>query len=106
MTSPPLDQRTRDFDRRMREIYEEAAKLGYPATYFLRMLNESDGVKAAKQLLASGDRAQSGLARLWELKRLDLSVEAVVLEFPDLFFEHERAVAIKRLQDYEYPPAK
>ena len=49
-----------------------------------------------------------GFTRLWELRRLDLTVEAVVLrpEFASLFTPDERAVARQRLDSvgFAVPP--
>jgi hypothetical protein len=50
------------------------------------------------------DDVSDGFTTLWELKRLDLSVEAFVLrpEYAPLFTEEERAIARARLRQYEY----
>ena len=47
---------------------------------------------------------QSGLTRLWELGRLDLSVEAHVIkpEYSALFTEDERRVCAERLESFGY----
>jgi hypothetical protein len=45
---------------------------------------------------------------MWELGRLDLTVEALIhdnAEFHELFTDEEVAIARRRLQDYQYPPA-
>lgn len=60
---------------------------------------------AARQLI--NDRHPSeGFTRLWELKRLDLAVEALVLREPwaGLFTPEELLRARERLLDYEYDP--
>jgi hypothetical protein len=75
-------------------------KLGYTPSYWIRMLDEYKGaVPAAKHLLASGDHWQSGLTRLYELKRLDLSVEYLVLDpqYSPLFTDEEGDTARRRL---------
>ncbi|CAM3134761.1 hypothetical protein BRDI103020_16585 [Brevundimonas diminuta] len=48
--------------------------------------------------------ATSGFDRLWEEKRLDLSVEALILqpEWQDLFNEDDKKAARRRLQQYGY----
>lgn len=58
---------------------------------------------AAKQLLASENPA-SGFTELWLCGRLDISVEAKVLqpEFTSLFTEEERSIARQRLAQYNY----
>ena len=60
-------------------FYLLSNKYGYRPTYFLRMVEEYGGVEATRRLLGSASPAE-GLTRPWELKRLDLSVEASVLD--------------------------
>ena len=71
----------RGFHKEMLRIYEEATKFGYYPTYFLRMVVDHGGLEAAKRLLR-GSGMSDGLARLWEEGRLDLSVEALVVQEP------------------------
>ncbi len=92
------------FHEEMLGIYEKAKKeCGYIATRFLQMVQEKGGLKAAKQWL-SNDTPQEGLFKLWELGRLDLSMERLVLrkQFRKLFTDEELASARKRLQDLHY----
>ena len=93
------------FHLAMLSLYHAAVELGYRPTYFLRMVNELGGVGAAKRLLSTDD-LQAGLTRLWELGRLDLSVENHVLQEPwkDLFSNDERQEARERLRAYGYYP--
>jgi hypothetical protein len=90
------------FHHRMRRIYDEAKVLGYSATYFLQMVEQHGGVSAARRLLSTEANVQYGFERLWELGRLDLTMEAPVLEdeFAGLFTERERAIAKGRLEAY------
>ena len=67
------------FHREMEAIYHVASSLGYQAAYFLQMVHQHGGVVAAKRLLSTPE-AQSGLTRLWELGRLDISMEALVVQ--------------------------
>ena len=88
------------FSTAMENIYLQAkADINYNAVRFLQLISEIGGVKAARRLLA-GTAAQSGLNRLWEDGRLDLSVEAHVLkpEFAELFTDDEREEARNRLE--------
>jgi hypothetical protein len=73
---------------------------GYNPTYWVRMVHEHGAVQAAKLLLRASN-AQEGLFRLWELKRLDMSIEAMVIDpqYGSLFSEEERKLARKRLDD-------
>lgn len=93
------------FQNEMLRIYREATKFGYYPTYFLRMVNEQGGLAAARQLLG-GDDPSSGFTRLWEEQRLDLSVEAVVLQEPwrSLFTADELTTARRRLEELGYQP--
>jgi hypothetical protein len=96
-----LEQR---FHRAMVGVYQRAkSEAGYNATRFLQMVAESGGLEAARTLLAS-TQVSDGFTALWEAKRLDLSVEALVLdsEWRDLFTDQERDVARRRLRDYGY----
>jgi hypothetical protein len=63
-------------------------KYRYNASYFLQMVLEHGGVETARRLLRKDD-VSGGFTTLWELKRLDLSVEAYVLrpEYAPLFTE-------------------
>lgn len=57
----------------------EAEALGYRPTQFKQMLGAQGGNATVRQLLAKG-KPSEGFTRLWELKRLDLTVEALVVE--------------------------
>jgi hypothetical protein len=71
-----------EFEREMWRLYEEPkAKYGYNATFYRRML-EQHGALATARRLAGDPKHHQGLTRLWELKALDLSVEALILREP------------------------
>ena len=91
------------FDRRMADIYRRAREeAGYNASRFLEMLGEHGGVETAHILLASTS-VSDGYTALWERKRLDLTVEALVLEEDwGLFSEVEVRTARVRLEQYGY----
>lgn len=95
-----------EFHEAMVAIFRRAiteVKPAYRARQFLSMVIEHGGVEAAKRLLHSDDE-QSGFTRLWEAKKLDLSVEAHVIQprFSHLFTPEEVAAARERLQKYGY----
>ncbi len=81
-------------------------RLGYSPTYTIQMIHDAGPVGACQRILAT-TQPSDGFTRLWELRRLDLAMENIVLqpEFSDLFTEGERAIARKRLQEYGYLPA-
>ncbi|KKC06287.1 hypothetical protein AWC17_08380 [Mycobacterium nebraskense] len=93
-----------DFSQRMKAVYDRGrSEAGYNASYFLSMLSQYGPKETAHKLLAS--RAISdGFAELWERGRLDLTVEALVVEprFSELFSEKEIAIAQRRLAKFSY----
>jgi hypothetical protein len=94
----------RQFHKAMVGVYESAKReTGYNATRFLQMISEQGGVATARQLLHS-PQVSDGFTALWERRRLDLAVEAVVLrpEFDTLFSDEEREIARERLASYGY----
>ena len=94
----------RRFGGAMRTIYREAREIGYTPRIFLRMLHEKSAIQTARQLI-NASQPSDGYTRLWELKRLDLSVEAVVhdnVEWHELFTQDELQRCRKRLTDYRY----
>jgi hypothetical protein len=94
------------FDEAMMDVYRRALKeCDYKATRFLHMLHEHRGLETARILLHAPGVSEGYIA-LWERKRLDLTVEAVMLgdQWQPLFTEAERAIARKRLADYGYRP--
>jgi hypothetical protein len=88
----------------MVDVYQRAKReAGYQATYFIQMVSDRGGLATARYLLhASG--VSEGFTALWERRRLDLTVEAVVLQerFAPLFSDEERSIARARLREYGY----
>jgi len=72
---------------------------------FRQMIDEYGAVEAAKRLLATQD-VQTGLMRLWEMKSLSKSMEALVIQecFRPLFCEEQIAEARRRLEELGYFP--
>lgn len=92
------------FHQKMLEVYERAKKeCRYNAVRFYQMVQSVGGLLTAKKLLAS-IRYPEGLTSLWELNRLDISMEALVLKEPwcQLFTSKELSVARKRLKELGY----
>lgn len=92
------------FDGAMFDIYRRAkSEAGYNASRYLQMLDEHRGLDTARILLHA-QTVSDGYTALWERKRLDLTVEALVLlpEFAPLFTDEERSIARRRLTDYGY----
>ena len=78
-------------------------EFGYWPHRYLRMVRRLGGVDTAKRLLAEND-VSDGFMRLVEERRLDLSVEHLVLrpQFAALFTDYERGVARERLRRYGF----
>ncbi len=100
------DALQQQFQERMRQIYDQAKdECGYTATRFIQMVNTDGGLATAKKLLAANGYSE-GLTRLWEAKRLDISMEATILQEPwrQLFTESELKLARRKLQELGYEP--
>ena len=93
------------FKEALYEICDEARKINYRPAPFEQMLHDWGAVATAQRLLGS-DPPQYGLNRLWDLQRLDISLECVVLkpEFQPLFTEKQLDVARRRLRDRGFDP--
>ncbi|GAB3214053.1 hypothetical protein GCM10027294_51110 [Marinactinospora endophytica] len=102
---PPADDAPlQEFGQAMRGIYDRSREeAGYTPGYFLSMLADLGPLEAARKLL-NAPAVSDGFAALWERGRLDLTVEALVLEprFASLFDERERETARKRLEQFGY----
>lgn len=93
-----------DFSQRMKAVYDRGrSEAGYNASYFLSMLSQYGPQETGHKLLAS-PAISDGFAELWERGRLDLTVEALVVEpkFSELFSDYEVAVARRRLEQFGY----
>lgn len=97
----------KQLDQAMFTIYRRAkSETKYNATIFLGMLNDRGGLDTAKYLINT-PKPSDGYTELSLKGRLDLTVEAMVIEEPRwhvLFTEEELAKARKRLNDYKYTP--
>ena len=94
-----------EFEDALWAACRESRSLGYKPTAFEKMLGEHGGVETAHRLLSSFEY-QDGFRRLWELRRLDLSLECQVLreQYRGLFSTVELDEARKRLRQLEYDP--
>ena len=93
-----------NFHNAMIGIYHEAKTIGYTASYFMQMLDRDRGLVTAKKLINSTEISH-GYSKLWELGRLDLTVEALVYENPEwhpLFTAEEIEKCRERLEEFKY----
>jgi hypothetical protein len=93
------------FHEAMIDLYEQSkSELHYNAIRFLQVVNEHGGVKAAKILLADKNYTE-GLIKMWEKGRLDLTMEAMIVENPKwhcLFTKEELSIAKEKLINLDY----
>src|SRR3954454_7247312 len=101
------DALEKKFNAAMHDIYKRAKlEAHYNATIFLRMLYERGGLGTARYLIST-ERPSDGYTALHQRQRLDLTVEAVIVENEEwhaLFTPEELGKAKRRLADYEYQP--
>jgi len=93
-----------EFTEALIDIYRRArAEAGYNAHEFIQLLHERHGYDTAMYLIHS-THPSDGFTALWERKRLDLTVEAVVLrpKWNYLFTNEDRLASHRRLKDYNY----
>lgn len=100
-----MKQLEKEFDAAMMDIYIRAkSEANYSATLFHQMLISKGGLTTARQLVNDG-KISSGYTTLWELGRLDLTVEALIFDnakWHGLFTRDEYQKIKKRLTDYNY----
>ena len=91
------------FHKDMLNIYENAKKIGYNASRFKQMVANQGGLNVAKKFIIN-NMPSDGFTNLWGLGRLDLTVEALVLQgaYKSLFSEEERQVVLDRLKEYGF----
>lgn len=95
----------KEFEAAMHDIYKRAKQeADYNPTAFLNMLYDKGALDTANTLVNT-KRPSSGYTALWELGRLDLTVEALIHDNPKyhaLFDAQTLANAEKRLRAYGY----
>ena len=95
------------FDQAMFEIHDRAlSQAKYEANFFLSMLHEHGGLETGRKLIHSKP-VSDGYTALWERGRLDLTVEALIIDcklWQSLFNEEELRICEQRLKDYKYIP--
>ncbi|PZU49861.1 MAG: hypothetical protein DI568_04345 [Sphingomonas sp.] len=91
--------------RLLHDAYVRAKnEVGYHATIFIQMLDSRGALSTARFLINSA-KPSEGYTALWERGRLDLTVEAVVLENAEIHYLFESSdldKARKRLVQYGY----
>lgn len=89
----------RQFELAMRKIYTDSKAAGYTPSAYQRMLDRDGAIETARKLVFARNPSE-GFTKLWELKRLDLTVEALILQEPwRHLFESEMLTAARRRLD-------
>jgi hypothetical protein len=104
----PVPDIYKEFTGAMLDIYRRSLnETGVKHTYFFQMIDRSSGHEAAMQLIHS-KKPSDGYADLHSKGRLDLTVEALVLQrkWDSIFTADDRAKARARLADYSFDFAK
>ena len=93
------------FNEAMLDIYRRAkSEAKYNAQRFLQMVVDHGGLEAARMLIHS-DTVSDGYTALWERGKLELTVEAMIIETPryhSLFTPAELETCATRLGNYNY----
>ncbi len=97
-TNDTDNQLINELHRAMLKIYDESKTIGYTPSKFRQMVANEGGLQTAKKLIGS-KQLSDGFAELAQLGRLDLTVEALVLQkkYRPLFNEAELEIARERL---------
>jgi hypothetical protein len=104
VTEPEVDRSglEKEFQLALIRGYQRAKReLNYNASIYISMISQHGGVGAVRRLITS-PAVSSGFTTLWEKGRLDLTVEAFILQerwYP-LFTDEERDIARARLAEY------
>lgn len=83
---------------------EESKKLGYVPTRFIQMLQKENNSGYDLALKIVNKDSISGLERLWEMGRLDLTMEARIIkpEYNELFSTEIIETCKKKLEKFGY----
>ncbi|MBX3388643.1 MAG: type I restriction enzyme HsdR N-terminal domain-containing protein [Phycisphaeraceae bacterium] len=98
-----MDDDEFDFRAALQEVVNECRRIGYNPIGFMGMVTSSNAFEAVRTLLAKREPSE-GFTTLWGKKRLDLTVEAIVLkpEWRSFFTPSERDTARRRLAAAQY----
>lgn len=101
--SPSRAALERAFEKAMYKIYDDAKEAGHTAHRFREMIDDEGALQAASTLIAKSP--STGFAALWELGRLDLTVEALVIQpkWSPLFTEAQQKQALRMLKLNGWP---
>lgn len=91
-----------DFLKAIEESRKIHAKIDFD--FILTFLKSYGAIGATKRLMQTGtDRIQSGFIKMWELNRMDLTFESIIVKekYKVLFDENTIRIALERLKKFE-----
>lgn len=99
-----MDSVKRELRERYLSTYRECKRFGYKPSLFLDMVVSDDDIVAVTRKLIHKEGGTSGFETLYMNRRLDLSVEKIILEprFRALFTRDDLRTAYDRLLEYGY----
>ena len=99
-----MEQLKRELTERYISTIKECKRLGYPPRYFTDMLISDDDVVEVTRRLVCKEGGTDGYRKLYEMGRLDLTVENIILEprFRVLFSLEVLQAAYNQLKLCEY----
>ncbi len=99
-----MEQLKRELKERYISTYKECKKFNYKPSIFLDMVVSIDDIVEMTRRLIHKKEGTEGFFILAEKKRLDLSVENIILEprYRVLFNRDDLITAYNRLKEYEY----
>ncbi len=99
-----MEQLKHDLRERYIETYNECKKFKYFPRAFLDMVVSNDDIIDVTRRLIHKAGGTSGFTTLFENKRMDLSVEKIILEskYRKLFNMEDLQAAYDRLKQFEY----
>ena len=99
-----MEQLKRELRERYISTYNECKKFKYFPRAFLDMVVSNDDIVEITRRLIHKEGGTSGFTTLFENKRMDLSVERIILEprYRALFALEDLRAAYDRLKEYEY----
>jgi DNA-binding transcriptional regulator YhcF (GntR family) len=99
-----IEKLKKEFNDEVLQAVEESKKIGYVPTRFIQMLQQADNnaFEVVQRLVTK--EATTGLEKLWEKDRLDLSVEALIVqrEFQELFPDEIVKICKRKLKQFGY----
>jgi hypothetical protein len=99
-----MENLKRELRERYISTYNECKKFKYFPRAFLDMVVSSEDIVDVTRKLVHKEGGTSGFTTLFENKRMDLSVERIILEprYRELFTTEDLQAAYDRLKAYEY----